>query len=148
MKKTIIALVILGVLAVVTGYILSLQKNPVLKNIKNQLTTKENVKNENQTLNFQQIPTEKPVKSGIDLIINEPKENAVFSNPNIKISGKTASDAEVFVNDKKTKADNQGNFSLDYQLDEGENLLTVSANDANGNYAEKEIVVYLQTINQ
>ena len=38
-----------------------------------------------------------------------------------------------------------GNFSVNYNLDEGENLLTIVANDQAGNYAEKEMTVFLQT---
>jgi len=34
---------------------------------------------------------------------------------------------------------------LNYNLDEGENLLIITANDQDGNYAEKEITVFLQT---
>lgn len=148
MKKTIIGVLVLVILAVATGYILSLQRNQVLQKVKNQLKN-SNIKNQEQTqepLDFQKLPTEKPVEAGIKLEVIEPKESAVFSNPNIKITGKTVSYAEVFVNDKQTKADEKGNFSLDYTLDEGENLLTIVANDNNGNYAEKEIVVILNTV--
>ncbi|GAB4218782.1 MAG: hypothetical protein Fur009_1660 [Candidatus Microgenomates bacterium] len=148
MKKAVIGVLILTVLAVATGYILTLQKNPVLQNVKNQLKNPvtQNQQQSDEPLNFQNLPTEKPVEQGISLQIVEPKENAVFSNSNIKITGKTASLVEVFVNDKQTKADENGNFYLDYSLDEGENLLTVAANDKNGNYAEKEIVVMLETV--
>ena len=79
------------------------------------------------------------------LEIIEPKENVTYNNPSIKVSGKTSAYAEVYVNDIQTKADEKGYFSLNYNLDEGENLLTITANDQDGNYAEKEITVFLQT---
>jgi len=79
------------------------------------------------------------------LEIIEPKENFTYNNPSIKVSGKTSAYAEVYVNDIQTKADEKGYFSLNYNLDEGENLLTITANNQDGNYAEKEITVILQT---
>lgn len=79
------------------------------------------------------------------LEIIEPKENVTYNNPSIKVSGKTSAYAEVYVNDIQTKADEKGYFSLNYNLDEGENLLIITANDQDGNYAEKEITVFLQT---
>jgi len=86
-----------------------------------------------------------PVAEGLTLKITEPKENVTYSGLSIKVSGKTNANAEVYVNDIQTKADSFGNFSVNYNLDEGENLLTIVANDSAGNYAEKEITVFLQT---
>jgi len=91
------------------------------------------------------LPTIQPVFNGLTLEITEPKENALYKNPSIKIFGKTSPYAEVYINDIETKADEKGNFSAYYNLDEGENLLTIIANDSLGNYVEKEITVYLQT---
>ncbi|MGB9707585.1 MAG: hypothetical protein ACPL1D_02430 [Microgenomates group bacterium] len=92
------------------------------------------------------LPTEKPISSGIDLDIYEPKSNSIVNSPMIKVKGKTAPLAEVYINDKETKANMQGDFSLDYILDEGENILTIMANDEYGNYAEKEVVVTLESL--
>jgi len=114
--------------------------NPKLRNIfqNNQIT--------NQTsFNQEEIPTAEPVAKGLILEIIEPKENVTYNNPSIKVSGKTSAYAEVYVNDIQTKADEKGYFSLNYNLDEGENLLIITANDQDGNYAEKEIIVILQT---
>ena len=114
--------------------------NPKLRNIfqNNQIT--------NQTsLNQEEIPTAKPVAKRLILEIIEPKDNVTYNNPSIKVFGKTKANVEIYVNDIQTKADEKCYFSLNYNLDEGENLLTITANDQDGNYAEKEITVILQT---
>ncbi|MBI5127366.1 hypothetical protein HZA76_02825 [Candidatus Roizmanbacteria bacterium] len=85
------------------------------------------------------------VSSNLSLEIVSPRDKVIVSSAVIKIEGKTASNAEVFVNEKELKADILGNFSSDYELFEGENNIFVSANDTQGNYAEKSITVYLET---
>ena len=79
------------------------------------------------------------------LEIIEPKDNVTYNNPSIKVFGKTKANVEIYVNDIQTKANEKCYFSLNYNLDEGENLLTITANNQDGNYAEKEITVILQT---
>ncbi|MGB9883010.1 MAG: hypothetical protein ACPLRN_00635 [Microgenomates group bacterium] len=145
MKKYFFSAIALVILAILTGYLLSLKKINIPKFGQNQ-----NIQQQKGSLNNQEfqpsIPTEQPVNQGLTIEVVEPKPNSVYKSSQIKVVGKTSPLAEVFVNDKQGKADNQGNFSINYQLDEGENLLTISASDQAGNYAEKEIVVNLQTI--
>jgi hypothetical protein len=57
------------------------------------------------------------------------------------VQGKTSANAEVFVNDKEAKADASGSFSIAIVLDEGENIISVAANDASGNYASQDLTV-------
>jgi hypothetical protein len=64
-----------------------------------------------------------------------------LGSTNATVKGKTVASAEVFVNDVVGKADINGNFSINVALDEGENQIVVSANDANGNAAEQAINV-------
>jgi hypothetical protein len=82
------------------------------------------------------------VALGLTLEITEPKANTTYTNPSIRVFGKTSAYAEVYINKIRTRADEKGYFSLNYNLDEGENLLTITANDKDGNYAEKEITVF------
>lgn len=144
MKKGNTLTIILFILLIFFVFFVFLIKKQNLNNLR-----LKNIFHNNQVsqknLNQSEIPTTESVSQGITLEINEPKANAVFSSLAIKVSGKTSPEAEVYLNDRQTKADAAGNFSFDYNLDEGENLLTVVANDASGNYAEKEITVYLQT---
>lgn len=83
----------------------------------------------------------------LSLEIETPQDKAVVNSKTILIKGKTAPLADVFINEKETKSDNQGSFSLNYSLDEGENELIITANDSNGNYAEKVLTVELKTPN-
>lgn len=78
---------------------------------------------------------------GIYLMVSSPQDSSVVSSPVVVVKGVTAAGAEVFVNDSQGKADGKGAFSVALTLDEGENTISVSANDANGNYAVKEITV-------
>lgn len=151
MKKNIFIGIFFLILAIFTGYLLSRNKNlqigKITNNLKESLKSSKQLNKTTTEKNFvPSIPTEQPVNQGLTIEIIEPKPNNVFKNSQIKVVGKTAALAEVFVNDKETKADSQGNFLVDYGLDEGENLLVISASDKYGNYAEKEIVVNLQTI--
>jgi len=79
------------------------------------------------------------------LNIESPKENDVVSSSLLKVTGKTVANAEVFVNDKETKADKNGNFFINVTLEEGENILTIIMNDSLGNYIEKELIVTLES---
>jgi cytoskeletal protein RodZ len=149
MKKGSSLVVVFFILLAVFGFLVFLIKkqgpnNFRLKNIfqNNQQTNQST----NQTnINQSTIPTAEPVSQGLTLEVIEPKENTTYSSSSIRVSGKTSAYAEVYVNDTQTKADGTGNFSVNYNLDEGENLLTIVANDQAGNYVEKEMTVYLQT---
>ncbi len=144
MKKNNTLVIIFFILLIVIGFLFFLTKKQNFNNLRLKNIFQNNQVGQ-KNFNQSEIPTIEPVSQGITLEINEPKANAVFSRLAIKVSGKTSPEAEVYLNDRQTKADAAGNFSFDYNLDEGENLLTVVANDASGNYAEKEITVYLQT---
>lgn len=80
-------------------------------------------------------------QAGISLVINSPANGLEVATPNVTVTGTTAPNAEVFVNDASGKADVNGLFSISTSLDEGENTIVVTANDANGNSAEQELTV-------
>lgn len=75
--------------------------------------------------------------------IVSPKDGVTLSSPLVKLVGKTIPNADVFVNDEEVKVNANGEFSIELTLDEGENIISVIANDENGNYAEKEITLNL-----
>jgi hypothetical protein len=141
-KKGNTLVIIFFVLLVIFGslvFLIKKQRNIFQNNQRvNQSTNQTNI-------NQSTIPTVEQVSQGLTLEVIEPKENATYNDPSMKVSGKTSAYAEVYVNEIRTKADEKGYFSLNYNLDEGENLLTITANDQDGNYAEKEITVFLQT---
>jgi len=127
------------------GLLIFLIKQKIINNPKLRNIFQDNQITKQTSLNQEEVPTAEPVAKGLILEIIEPKDNVTYNNPSIRVSGKTPAYAEVYVNDIQTKADEKGYFSLNYNLDEGENLLIITANDKNGNYAEKEITVFLQT---
>ncbi len=85
-------------------------------------------------------PTE-TVSGNISLSITSPSNGSATTSSSVDVSGKTTANADVFVNDQETTADANGDFKITLTLDEGENTITVSANDSDGNYIEKDITV-------
>lgn len=79
--------------------------------------------------------------AGLSLTITSPSNGQTFTTNQVTVKGKTSPNAEVFVNDEELTADASGNFSQALTLEEGENYILVVANDADGNFAEKEISV-------
>ncbi|KKP67708.1 MAG: Bacillopeptidase F [Candidatus Roizmanbacteria bacterium GW2011_GWC2_35_12] len=132
--------VFLLILVIVMGSMLfkSLQKVSTPGENNNGQINKINNDNKGDSQN---IDTE----SGITLMIENPSDKETVNSQSVKVTGKTSAMAEVFVNEKETKADQNGNFSIEIILEEGENIINVTANDSAGNFAEKEITVYLES---
>lgn len=148
MKKYIIftfLLFIIVLLAIVTIYIIN--SNGYVNIYESNMTKQKS----NSTINQNNINTLSPsdalstIEQGLDLTIDSPQNGEVFITPNIVVKGKTNSNTSIFVNEKELKTDSQGNFLTTIILDEGENNLIVVTNDIDGNYAEQEIVVTLET---
>jgi len=93
----------------------------------------------NSSVNSEQATLIKEDKIELELI--SPKDGEVVNAPELTISGKTVANAEVSVDDKETKADKDGNFSVKTTLDEGENEVVVTVNDESGEMAEKSVKV-------
>lgn len=75
------------------------------------------------------------------LQVGSPKDGITVSSPSITVSGKTKSNADVFINDLETKADDDGVFSVNLTLEEGENIIIITAGDDEGNFDEEELTV-------
>ena len=90
-------------------------------------------------------PTAIPVltNGGLTMVVTSPPNGQTVTTEKITIKGKTSPLAEVFINDAALVADASGNFSQIITLEEGDNYILVVANDADGNFAEKELsIVY------
>lgn len=59
----------------------------------------------------------------------------------LSISGKTEPRAEVYINDRLTLANSEGGFSSSFQLQEGENVITLRAIDQAGNQSELSLAI-------
>jgi len=91
--------------------------------------------------------TEEPVasyKNEITLAIKTPKNGDIVTSSSLSVTGTTSPNAEVFVNDKETKADSDGDFSVKLILEEDENYILITANDSEGNSAEQDLSVIYQ----
>ena len=77
----------------------------------------------------------------ISLTVTSPKNGDTLDSTNVTVKGKTTPGADVFVNDVVGKADASGNFSISIGLDEGSNVIVVSANDSVGNATEQDLNV-------
>jgi hypothetical protein len=75
------------------------------------------------------------------LKILSPQNGTMVTAPDLNITGQSVAFAEVFVGEEKITADKAGNFSQKITLDEGENEIIVSANDASGNNAETTLKI-------
>lgn len=89
----------------------------------------------------QQSETKNVSSDKIFLTIISPQDGDTLGSTNATVKGKTVPNADVFVNDQTTKADVNGNFSVNIGLDEGANQITVSANDAEGNATQQDLSV-------
>lgn len=76
--------------------------------------------------------------------VTEPKPDQSFelrANQQLSIKGKTEANARVMVNGRLAYADGEGNFSSSYQMSEGDNKITIEAEDAAGNKSKTELTV-------
>lgn len=74
------------------------------------------------------------------LDITGPSDNSTIygDNSTITVSGKTKEDTTVTVNDRFVVVQNDGSFSLNYRLNEGDNTLKIVATDQAGNQTTVE----------
>lgn len=90
---------------------------------------------EYQILIDQTVPT---------LIIDDLKNDQEIVGKDKKtltIRGITEPQAQVMINSQRTKADADGNFTLDYTLQNGDNRLKILAYDRAGNQVEEELTI-------
>ena len=75
------------------------------------------------------------------LDIKEPQDNSKTSNLEIKIMGETDKETYIKVNDLPVVVDSQGIFQTMVRLKEGENKITITAQDVAENKEEKILTV-------
>jgi hypothetical protein len=93
------------------------------------------------------VPTIDTKKNQITLRITSPINNAVVTVSDVVIKGITTPGAEVAVNDKETVAGKDGSFSVTLTLDEGDNYISAVATNSDGQAAELEMNITLNTGN-
>ncbi len=86
--------------------------------------------------------------SPFPLTIISPISGTIVTTSSVIISGKTLPKADVSVGDKDLVADAKGNFSTTVTLEEGENYIAVEATGDDGNFAEQELLVTYEPVQQ
>jgi Glucodextranase, domain B len=73
------------------------------------------------------------IQSGLLLIVSRPADGGTLTSDSVIVTGITAPEAVVSVNDQTGIADANGNFSIGVSLDSGLNAIDVIASDNTGN---------------
>lgn len=81
-------------------------------------------------------------KNSLPLVITSPKTNSTVSSPTITVSGTTAPNADVAVNDKDLTANSRGEFSTTLTLDEGQNDILITVSNESGSSLWEGLVTY------
>ncbi len=117
-------------------------KNITLQNGENKIKARA-IDKENHQSDFSEelvivLDNEAPA-----LEISHPQNGDKFfdKDKEITIEGQTDKEASIYINNRLAVVDSQGNFSLNYELSEGDNQLKFVALDPAANKAEKEITV-------
>lgn len=82
------------------------------------------------------------LSSGPSIKIISPSNNEKFTTQNIYLTGKTSSDADLFINTEQISLTAEGEFSKPIILDSGLNKFEISAIDRNGRKNTKIFTVY------
>ena len=94
------------------------------------------------------VPTPTPTPS-VFLVLNAPANESVTDKRIVTVSGKTAPDASILivapVDEVSAVASSQGDFSTTINLDDGQNILTITSIAPNGETAKLERVVTFST---
>ena len=84
-----------------------------------------------------------PVSSGPPVLkVLEPQPNAVFNTPQIRVAGTASPGTVVVVNDVTYLVGQNGTFEVPVDLVEGVNLITIVANNEDGEVQQQLTVVY------
>ena len=139
--KNFLPLVIGAVIIAAAVFVVVRSNNKQASSNTPEKQTVETVSPTEAASNREPSASSQTLANGITLTVTTPSNNATVTSATVTVRGKTVPGAEVFVNDKDTKADANGNFSVLLTLDEGDNYILVVSNDDLGNYSEKELTV-------
>lgn len=146
MKQTI--LIFLTIVVLLTVFMVIRRAKKINNGLPKTETTQKQIINSTETVMETVNSTDgnEVVDQGLALDIELPVNNSIVNTSSVLVRGKTNAKADIFVNEQELKADVSGNFSATVNLEEGANYILISANDEAGNFAEREIVVNLETI--
>jgi len=114
------------------------------------ITTSESQSSPSPSLTITQLPVSTPsststgqstLQTGLPLQVTEPADAANLTTDMITVKGQTQPGATINVNDQVDTADENGNFSVPVNLQDGPNVIDVIASDDNGNQGEVLLMV-------
>ena len=73
---------------------------------------------------------------GLLLAVFSPEDGAVVQGSSVVVYGQTEPGARVFISGLEAEVDSEGGFRVDVPLEEGENLLEISADTDNGEHSQ------------
>ncbi len=80
-----------------------------------------------------------------DIVVDNPPNDLWINQKMLSVQGRVPPGTALTVNGKEAQVDDEGKFTVDVLLQEGENVLTFVATDAVGNEAKTERRVFLKT---
>ncbi|GEM_PF-985176 len=137
-KKSYAMTVVVGVFVFFLGALLLLAARGT--NMQNQVQTTTQTVSQAMPLSSQAVEGAM-TEAGLKLTVTSPKDKSKVRSAILTVTGKTAPNADVSVNDKDLVTNRIGYFATTVTLDEGENTIDIIAVDGDGNYAEKELTV-------
>ncbi len=82
------------------------------------------------------------------LTLTQPQDQAVVNDPKISLVGKTAGFSRVIISQNEQdliiKADNNGSFTANLTLDEGDNEITVTSFGPNQSFKQQNLTIVYQ----
>ncbi|MBI4080633.1 MAG: hypothetical protein HY430_02570 [Candidatus Levybacteria bacterium] len=143
-RKPSLVMILAGVFILFLGVLLMLTLRSVRKP-KVEMLISQNLLQERGAESQEKKNTQEVVEGAqtysLYLDVTEPKEKKILTKQTTYVRGRTAPFVEVFVNDTTLKANRTGYFSTILQLTEGENSIFVVANDTDGNFGERDMLV-------
>ena len=86
-------------------------------------------------------PPPEETGSGIWLEVTQPSDGIILDNKVVEVKGHTKSGAVVSINGEFTNVDEEGNFALSIDLEEGPNIIEVISSDSYGNEARASLII-------
>lgn len=112
-------------------------------------TANQAVKDKKTEQTIETTQTSPSSSPAIGFQLTEPENNIVVSQPNIKISGQSSSEAVIAAYSEAkevfSQADESGDFSFDFPLSAGSNQITITSIDKEENQQTARVTVVYTT---
>ena len=87
-------------------------------------------------------PSGSTTTAALSLTVQAPADGAIVAANTVNVTGKAAAGSNVAVNGTPATVQADGSFAAQVTLEEGANLIEVSATDENEDQVDRQLVVY------